>query len=190
MGETTEFIRLGLKVIFYFILPGIVIYFRIRKKINTGFAVGVLLLSFVIGVLTSASFQKDPVDLFINQINNNASEAKGSLKILIQYGPEYIEKIDENKIIYKDEFKKLKAELIKEYSSIAQDFYNKYTVKESTDCSEYLTQKNYYGYLLHAMKLINYSESIGGRHEELKNRLSKKIDNSKLIMDSLEEKCD
>lgn len=190
MHDMKDMLQMGLKVVFYFIIPAVVIYFRIKKKIKTGFAVGILMLSFILGVLFSASFQQDPVEQFMNNINNNSSETKKSLKILIQYGPEYLHKIDENKIIYPDVYKKLKDELIYEYSSIAEDYYNKYSIEETGDCSEYVAKKNIFENLLHGMKLIEYSESIGGRHEELKKRLAKKIENSKEIIDIIEKKCD
>ena len=193
MENVMSMVQTGLKAVFWFLIPGAVVYFRYKKKITTGFAAGLIVTSFFLGLFASATVQEartDPVDEFIAEMNDNTGEAKKALKILVQYGPEYLEKVDETKIIYIDRFKQIKQELIVEYEEIAREYYATYSVDGEVDCGKYITQKNNFGYLLHAMKLIEYSESLGGKHDVFKKNLKEKIDRLRPVIDQYEEQCD
>jgi hypothetical protein len=190
MDHWQDMIQMALKGVFFVAIPVFAVYFRVKKKMKTGFTVGIILTSFVLGILASASFHDDPLESFYGAINNATEDAKPALKIIIQYGPPMIEKIDEERIIYKDRYDGMKKELIKEYGEISARYYKTYTVDGDAECSDYMTQKINFGNLQHALQLITYSESIGGRHESLKADLELKIRDCEPRMRQLEKKCD
>ncbi|HOO70405.1 MAG TPA: hypothetical protein PK926_01500 [Spirochaetota bacterium] len=190
MDDWQQYLHMAVKILFILVIPGIALFFRFKKKIKTGFAVGIMLTSFVLGIIASASIQKNPLEEFYYSINNNFDEAKSDYKIIVQYGPEMLEKIDESRIIYKDKYELLKKELIGEYSEIAQRYANLYTVSDTGNCKDLLTQKYNFQNLENALQLVEYSESIGGKHSELKTSLENKIRKYEPIIAGFEEKCE
>ena len=181
--------KIIVKFVFYFFIPALTIFFRFRKKIKTGFAVGIILTSFILAIFGTASISEDPFISFEKHINNkNHDEAKRSLKIIIQFGPNYVKKINENKIVYKDLYKKIKKELISEYEEIGQRYLNEYNIND-TDCSRLVKNKENLSNLNHGITLINFSESIGGKHAVLKNQLLERVNKGDIIISKLDSQC-
>ena len=190
-SEMIPYLHMITKGVFWILIPAVTIFFRVKKKLKTGFAVGIMLLSFAIGLLTQATIHEDPFSQFYGAINQkNEKEATKQFKILIQYGPEHLGEIDETKIVYKSLFVKIKSNLKEEYGSIAERLYNKYSVDPKAPCSELVANRKNHGNLKHAMRLIEFSESIGGTHDDLKEKLKSKTGIATQSLDVLEEKCD
>lgn len=180
-----------IKVLFYLLIPAAVIFFRIKNKLKTAFALGLIFTSFILGIFGTASITENPIGKFEDLINQKKrDESKKALKIIIQYGPEYVEKIDERKIVYMDLYREIKLELIEEYNEIAQKNYREFDVDESLPCDSLFDNENSLGQLKHAMRLIGYSESIGGQHDFFKHKLNNKIEKCQEKLSIIEENCD
>lgn len=190
MENWHEFLKMMIKVVFIVLVPALIIYYRIKKRVNTGFAIGAILMSFIISLIGVASIYEDPADIFIKEINaGNYEESKRLYKIVIQGGPEKLAAIDENKIIYRENFAKIKSELITEYENIAARINNTVSVARVDDCSELVKQEKNLSDLKHALNLVNYSMSIGGTNTELHEKLKANIENGQKIIAGMEEEC-
>ncbi len=191
MEQWLETIQTGIRLFFILVIPIVVIFFRIKNKIKTGFAIGLIVTSFMLGIIVSSSVRVDPYDTFERHINSgNREEARKALKVIIQYGPEHVEKIDEGDIIYRDLYRELKADITREYVGIARRYNSRYAVTAADSCDELEeAEKNLAG-LKHAVRLLEYSESIGGSHEDLKNELQGKIDAGEPVFRRLSETCE
>ena len=184
-------LELLFKIIFFLIAPAVIIYCRVKKKIKTAFAVGLLLTSFVLGVIFSSSFQEDPIDNFEKLINSKKRvEAKKALKVIIQYGHEKVSMINDSNIIEKDLYMQIKSELIKEYDDIARKYNDENLIEDTEKCGDIEEIKKILGNLKGAVRIIKYSESIGGKNEKLKSRLNTKIKTGKQISEKLKVPCE
>ena len=59
------------KVVFYILIPGIILYYRFRKKFRTAFALGMALTSIFVGFLVSQSFRESYQDAFVRLMNQD-----------------------------------------------------------------------------------------------------------------------
>ncbi len=190
MENWHDFLKILIKVVFIVIVPVFIVYFRVKKKISTGFAFGAIIMSLVVSLMGVASVYEDPADIFIREMNaGNYEESKRLYKIIIQGGPEKIEEVDENKIIYRENFSRIKSELISEYEKIAERIYNTVSVDEVEDCADIVKQEKNLSDLKHALNLVNYSKSIGGSNETLHENLTSRIENGEKTITDNKEKC-
>jgi len=166
---TDNVLRHLLEAIFYLLIPLIAILFRYKKKITTGFAIGLALSSFVLGLISVATVvRNDPITAFMKEVNlKNYDEAKRSYKIVIQHGADYLKKINEADIVDLSFFEKIKEDTAAEYIKIAKDNYE--------SCSSDSDRETGLNKLKHALKLLSMSESIGRPDNELKEKIEKKI---------------
>lgn len=190
MDNWVELSKNIVKIVFVLIIPAFVIYMRVKKKIGTSFALGAIMMSFIVALIGVASIYEDPADIFINEINSgNYEESKKLFKIIVQGGPEKIAEVNEEKIIYKEQFSRIKEELVKEYEEIAERYYRTITVVESDDCGDFIAQQKNLSDLKHALNLLNYSVSIGGINPVLYDKLVLKIENGEQIIKKMKERC-
>ena len=168
---TENVLRHLLEAIFYILIPVIALFFRIKKKITTGFAVGIALSSFVLGLVSVATAVKtDPVSAFMQEVNlKNYDEAKRNYKIIIQHGSDYLNKINEADIIDLSFFQKIKEDTAGEYIKIAKDYYESCSFENDSIKEDDLHK------LQHALKLLLMSESIGRQDRELKGKIEEKL---------------
>ncbi|MCL2025728.1 MAG: hypothetical protein FWG92_02855 [Leptospirales bacterium] len=168
---TENALRHLLEAVFYIVIPIIAIFFRIKKKITTGFAVGIAFSSFALGLISVATAVKnDPVSAFMQEVNlKNYEEAKRNYKIVVQYGDAYLNKINEADIIDLSFFQKIREETASEYIKIAKDYYESCSPENDSIKDEDLHK------LKHALKLLSMAESIGRPHQELKEKIEKKL---------------
>ena len=191
MDDYYNIARVIIALIFVIFIPCAVIYFRIKKKIKTGFAVGLIMTSLLLGVITYSSVRKDPVEEFITLFNDRQfDEAKRAYKIIIQYGPDYIGKVDAQSLIYHKQYKNMINEIIHEYSEIISRYLNTYDINECSDCSHYRREKKKLGYLNHAKRLFSYAESLGYKNEFNKKRLDQKIKIGSERLSVMKEECE
>lgn len=185
-----NFIQIIIKVMFMAIVPAFIIYMRIKKKVSTGFALGAIIMSFIVSLIGVASVYEDPADIFLKEINSgNYEESKRLYKIIIQGGPEKLAEVDENKIIYREHMGRIKQDLIAEYEEIAKRIYESVSLKEVAGCSELVEQNKKLKDLKHASKLMGYADSIGGGNPVLSEKLAMKIEDGELIISHIEDKC-
>ncbi len=190
MENWVELSKNIVKIIFIVVVPTFVVYMRVKKKIATSFALGAIMVSFIVALIGVASIYEDPKNIFINEINSgNYEESKRLYKIIVQGGPEKIAEVNEEKIIYKEHLKRIRQELVEEYEEIAERYYRTITVVESEDCGDFIAQEKNLKNLKHAIKLLNYSASIGGGNPVLYDRLIMKIENGERIIKRMEERC-
>jgi hypothetical protein len=190
MENWHEFLQILIKVVFIVLVPALIIYFRVKKKISTGFAFGAIIMSLVVSLMGVASIYEDPADLFIKEINaGNYEESKRQYKIIIQGGPEKIAEVDENKIIYRENFSRIKNELIAEYEEIAERIYKTESVEKVEDCADRVTQEKSLSSLKHALNLLNYSRSIGGTNTLLYEKITTAIEKGEKTVEENKGKC-
>lgn len=190
MDNWLDFVKIVIKVFFVGIVPAFIIYKRIKKKVSTGFALGAIIMSFVIALVGVASVYEDPADVFLKEINaGNYEESKRLYKIIIQGGPEMLAEVDENKIIYREHLAKIKKELIPEYEDIAERIYESVYLNKDAGCSELVEQSKKLKDLKHAAKLVGYSISIGGESTDLSEKIKLKVENGEFIISEIEAKC-
>jgi len=190
MENRYEFLHMIIKLVFIVLVPSFIIFFRIKKKVSTGFALGAIFMSFVISIISVASLYEDPADIFIREINaGNYEESKRLYKIIIQGGPDKLAEVNENKIIYKDNLSRIKRELISEYEEIAERIYKSVSVDEVDDCADMVLQEKNLKKLKHALNLVNYSMSIGSSNQMLHSNLTSRIDNGEKTFADIKKKC-
>ena len=152
---------------------------------------GIIISTFLLGLMSVATVKQDPIKVFMDRINSrNYEESKKAYKIIIQYGPEYLEKIDESQILDLVFFEKLKKDIQDEYFDISSRYVDQFTVAGDSDCKDLITQQKYLHNLKHAVTLLNYSRSIGKAHEDLEKKLQSKIQDGEKSMAEMEERCD
>ena len=190
MENRYEFLHMIIKLVFIVLVQSFIIFFRIKKKVSTGFALGAIFMSFVISIISVASLYEDPADIFIREINaGNYEESKRLYKIIIQGGPDKLAEVNENKIIYKDNLSRIKRELISEYEEIAERIYKSVSVDEVDDCADMVLQEKNLKKLKHALNLVNYSMSIGSSNQMLHSNLTSRIDNGEKTFADIKKKC-
>jgi len=190
MENWVELSKNIIKIIFIVVVPTFVVYMRVKKKIATSFALGAIMVSFIVALIGVASIYEEPSDIFINEINSgNYEESKRLYKIIVQGGPEKIAEVNEEKIIYKEHLNRIKVELIKEYEEISERYYRTITVVESDDCGDFVARQKSLSDLKHALNLLNYSASIGGGNPVLYDKLILKIENGEKIIKRMKDRC-
>ena len=187
-----------IKIFFWGILPGIVVFFRFKKKINNRFTLGLVIFSFFISFLILSTWQTvkiDPVQNFKKALaQDNFEEAKRAYQTVVQLGPESISKVDKYFSMelsnFGDQYRRVKKACLEDYLRIAKDFFVKYKVQDTKNCLDLIDEENNLGYLKHALKLTDYAFSLGENPVDLKKDLDKKILKGTEIIKQLKEKCD
>lgn len=191
MSDWMEIVRLALKVLFWGILPAVIFYYRYKKKLTTGFSIGAVLTCLIFGVLSIASVKEDPVSEFMTAMNTkNYEESKRNYKVLIQNGPEYLEKIKSNEIIDLEFFEKLQKDVIAEYHGIAESYNRTVTVQKVKTCDKYVKEIRNFQKLKHAILLLKYAGHIGGVFTDLERSLQEKISAAEPVIAENIKLCD
>ncbi len=178
------------KLIFWVVIPGVIIYFRAKKKFKTGFAIGFVLTSLLLGLLVSASLQTSPFDTFIQHMNSNKYEqAERDLRVILQGNPDDIRLIDESKIINRVKYERMKKKLYDEYVEIAENNLAEIPVKEYEDCKKIVKARKNNAAMDHALRMLHMAESIGPEKKELEEEIIKKRDRLEKILDAMNERC-
>ena len=75
------------RVIFYILIPAVILYYRFRKRFRTAFAIGMALTSVLVGFLISQSFRETYQDAFVRLMNENRyEEAREELQKMLRLG--------------------------------------------------------------------------------------------------------
>ena len=191
MSDWMIILRVVLKILFWGLLPAVIIYYRYKKKLTTGFAIGSILTCLIFGLVSSATVEEDPVDNFMYAVNMKEYDAaKKAYKIIIQSGPDELKKIPVKDIIDAAFFKKLKSDVITEYREIASRYIKTVEVKRVKKCDNVIAERKELHKLRHGLLLLDYAGSIGTDHDELKKQLTEKIAAAEKVMAENEKLCE
>jgi hypothetical protein len=188
--EWTGLLKNLVKVVFYIALPAAVIVLRVQKKITTGFGVGLVLTSIILGVIGAASIQKDPVDEFMESINSrNMEEARKDYRILVQYGEEKLSQINTEKIVYIDDYRAMKGEVYREYLEIVNRYLKEYKIEGLSSCSGLSQLEDNLSKLEHAELILGYAELVGEEKPGLRNELEGRLNHGEDRLKELKKRC-
>ncbi len=190
MSDWMEILRIALKVLFWGVLPIAIIYARYKQKLATSFAIGSILTCLIFGLLSVATVEEDPVIKFMTSINEkDYNNSNKNFKILVQYGPEYLEKIDTNEIIDLEFFEKVKKDIIREYQEIASRYNETEPVVKITECKNLVREERKLHKLKHAKMLLTYAGYLNYKNKKLNASLDEKIGISEKLMVENEKVC-
>lgn len=188
--DTYELARTASYAIFVIFIPAIIIYLRIRKKFTTGFGVGLILTSILVGVLTAATIYPPPDHEFFTMINTGErDEAKKQLQIMVQQGPEYLASVDWKKVTNRELLRELQQELIAEYTGIARKYYEEKPVPSDPKCVEFVEFKERVELNGHAITLLEYARSLGYEGEDYYEELQKRTREGRKVLEELDDRC-
>lgn len=188
--EWTGVLKNLIKVLFFIVIPAAVIVLRIKKKITTGFGVGLVLTSFILGVLGAASIQKDPVDEFMESINaRKMEEARKDYQVLVQFGEDKLSEINKEKIIYIDDFRSIKREVYSDYMDIVKRYLDEYEVENLSSCSNLSKLEDNVSKLEHAKRILEYAERVGKERPEFRKELEDRVKMGGDRLEKLKKRC-
>ena len=176
-------------IIFWAILPSIIIYYRYRKKIKTGFALSGIFAVFLLGLILSASFQERPEKKFVKFMNENSfDEAKQEFRYILQKSHDNLKNIDIRMMRNSAEFERIKKSLSDEYILIAEKCLGDFKIND-TDCNSLFKERAKLDRMNSALRLLRMAESIGKDQSSNKEILKKKIKDGERIIHAVEERC-
>lgn len=180
----------ALKAVFYVIIPGLLVFARIKGKLSTGFMLGAMITSILLGLIVVGSAHRDPVDTFMEQVNaRQFDDARKSYKILVQFGESHLDKVNEEKIIYKEEFNAMKNSIYTEYIQIAEKNNEKVTVDSDAGCSSLPGLQKNMADLHHALKMLDYAALIGDDRIDMRKSVKEKLQSSTRLVEKLKKRC-
>ena len=192
MDDKTTIILNIIKCIFFIAIPIGLISAIIKKKIKTRSAIGLIGCSCFIGIMAMAAVVKvDPVDEFMHNVNlKNYEETKRSFKILVQFGPAYLQKIDYNEIIDPVFFQGIKNDTASEYRQIVEKYYKNYTFAKNNVSSDISVEdlKDKLSKLKHALTLIELSEFIDAPMNDLKLEIQERVVFGESLLEKMQPK--
>ncbi len=190
MESIEEFLIIFVRVVFLVLIPAVALFFRVKRKISNGFTVGVIITSFLLGILISGSISEDPVKAFIRVINTGDEvQSKTALKRVIQLEGDAYGRIDETKITRPDLYKKLTSGLEKEYSDIAKRHYEKSRELPEETCVNLRGYESAVYNLGHALRVSRYAGMLGGDQPALRDDITKTLEEAVKKLKVLREKC-
>jgi len=182
------FLKVILKVSFYLILPGVILFFLFKKKLKIGISVGMILTSLIFGTIATVSVQKNVYSELQRAVNSkNKIETKRYYKIIIQDGPKALKKIKTKDFVYIDFFNSVKKEVIVEYKDVIEKKLNQ---KEIVfECTKRDLLQNRLIEYKNVLRLAGYGISIGANFFDYKKELEKKVAVYDKNFSELEKKC-
>jgi hypothetical protein len=192
MENIYDWIKIALNIIFVVVIPAVIIYFRVKKKIGTGFAAGMILTSFLLSLMAVASVREDPVNKFIRLMNSGAeqqAEAKAALKQVIQLGDEEFLRIDEREIRNHQSYIVIKSELASEYLNLSEKVFNDAGPAPVYECGSIENINKNLERLNHSKRLIIFAEIAGGANAALKKDITNTIADREKKLSDLVKKC-
>ncbi len=179
-----------IQILFWLTIPVICIFFRIKKKINTGFTISGMFTSFVVGLVLIGTFMGDPSAKLIEYLNQDQlEEAKKEMMYVLQKNPQDIKNIDKTNIVNIEAFNKIKRELNQEYLDIVNKTIASYKIGEKVECKHKQKRMSEFARLENAERLLKMVESIGEEQIQLFEELGKIMKNGKQEISELEKRC-
>ncbi len=180
----------AVKIIFWVVIPAIIIYLRTKKKFKTGFAIGFVLTSMLLGILVSASLTPSPFASFIrNMNNNNFEEAERNFRVILQKDPDDVRFIDRSEIINQVKYDRMRDKLYKEYITIAEDNISSTPVPETENCRDIVKVEKAISDMVHSMRVVKMAEALGPERVDLKKRIAERKEKIAEKLEALDAKC-
>ncbi len=178
------------KIVFWVLIPLVIVYFRVKKKYGTAFALGMVATSLFFGLLASRSFIEKPYARVVRLMNENRYEdAKRELQYLLQKDPSEAQKIDQGKILNPVMYKRIKDDLSSFYLSVAGNIISKHEGKYDPGCGEEKQLSEKGNEITHALRLIEMAQSMGPGGDVLRNRALSISDRYTMLQEHLKKKC-
>ena len=191
MSDFTPHFLLLLRVVLVFVVPAVILYFRIRKKITTGTTLWFVATSILLSLFTFYNYS-NPVDDFEQYMKNgDMKKAKIAMKQIAQ-----MSKINRVKILQKfkssehvQKIESLRVEIISEYNDIVKSYLKKFTINKTIKCTNYKKQKLINIKLHHARTLLTYAKNLGSTNVTLDNKLKSVLKKSDETVKRYEKEC-
>lgn len=177
-------------IFFWILLPLTSIHFRLKKRIGTGFAIGLILTSFFLGYITANTFKEGNEERLVRLINEKKlAEAEDVLRWIVQKKPQDIKNIDKASIHDPLLFKEMKDKLGTQYIAIVTEIMDSYQISETSRCGEIDENKNVIAKLEHALRLLTMAENLGKDRKDMEGSLKERIGEGKKVLSRLEAGC-
>ena len=177
-------------IVFWIILPLACIYFRLKKNIGTGFAIGMVLTSFLLGFITANTFEERNEDRFVILLNERKmNEAEKVLVWILQKDPDGINRIDKTRIIDPASYRGMKDKLEMRYMGVVTELMKKHRLPDTHDCNRIDEYTKSITKLEHATRILYMAENLGKDRHNLRDQLKERVKKGKAIVSKLEEKC-
>jgi len=176
-------------LIFWFFIPLLCVYFRIRGKIKTGFALGMVVTSLFIGFITANTFEEKMEQRFIRLINEQKiSEAERVLQWILQKNPRDLRKIEISRIRDHEAFQRMKQKLAHDYMDIIRTTLNSVKLSKN-DCEDIEELRNDVARMRNSLRLLAMVEALGEKNVGMRDQLQASIDRGREAVARLERKC-
>ncbi|GEM_PF-1790430 len=176
-------------LIFWFIIPLLCVYFRIRKKIKTGFALGMVLTSLFLGFITANTFQETIEQRFVRLVNEQKlSEAERVLQWILQKNPRDLQKIEISQILDREAFRKLKKKLADNYMRIIRTTLDSVEPSKN-DCDDIEELRDTVARMKNSLRLLEMAEALGEKDSGMRDAVQAGIERNTEALARLEGKC-
>ncbi|HSV97870.1 MAG TPA: hypothetical protein VLM75_13190 [Spirochaetota bacterium] len=182
--------KIAAQVVFYVVIPGIILYYRFRKKFRTLFAIGMALTSILLGFLVSQSFRESYQDAFVRLMNEDRfEEARVELKKMLQRDPAELNDINLHRMINPVMYERMKKELASYYAAEAEKIARSIDMPAALECRILHQRRVQLHNMNHAMRLCGFAETLGAPSPRWRDVMSRRIESEKELLSHLEEKC-
>lgn len=178
------------RVIFYILIPAVILYYRFRKRFRTAFAIGMALTSVLVGFLISQSFRETYQDAFVRLMNENRyEEAREELQKMLQRDPSELAGIDLHRMINPVMYERMKKELAACYTKEAEKAMRGVGEGGPYECGSLHERRLRLHGMNHSLRLSAMAEALGAGPPEWRGEMLRKSENEREKISGLEEQC-
>ncbi len=178
------------KVVFYVLIPGVILYYRFRKKFRTAFALGMALTSIFVGFLVSQSFRESYQDRFVRLINEDRyEEARLELQKMLQRDPAELGEIDLHRMINPVMYERMKKELAAYYTAEAEKAVRSLGESGPDDCASLHARRLRLHAMNHSLRLCAMAEALGAATPEWQEKMRRGAELEQESLSRLEDRC-
>jgi len=178
------------KVVFYVLIPGVILYYRFRKKFRTAFALGMALTSIFVGFLVSQSFRESYQDRFVRLINEDRyEEARLELQKMLQRDPAELGEIDLHRKITPVMYERMKKELAAYYTAEAEKAVKSLGEAGPDDCASLHARRLRLHGMNHSLRLCAMAEALGAATPEWQEKMRRGAESEQESLSRLEDRC-
>jgi hypothetical protein len=182
--------KIASQIVFYVLLPAVILYYRFRKKFRTMFAIGMAITSVFIGFLVSQSFRETYQDALVRLMNEGRyEEARVELRKMLQRDPAELNDVDMHRMINPVMYDRIKKELGSYYTAEAARVARSIDMPGTEDCQVLHRRRVQLHNMNHSIRLCDMAEALGAPPPQWRIDMSRRIDSEKDILSRLEEKC-
>lgn len=177
-------------IIFWILLPATAIFYRYKKRIKTGFAIGAILTSIFIGFLGAHTLEEPAENRFVRLMNEKKyEEAEKAFAWIVQSNPEEVKKYRFNLPGDSDKFKEIKRRLERKYVGIAEKIIDQGRVRNIKTCEGLISGRKKLKELENALRLVQMAETLGSARSGMREQLKRDIKHSKSVLNDSKDIC-